>query len=153
MDWHGIETHVASVSSSEVSFRTLRNARALTMLTGMAMRERTWRSIRSSLPYDGKNRLDGILPEVASKDCIKVLVAAASSDFNTGEPTLSTMKAAISRGWNIVSMEKAPLVVAFDDLTEMAKKFNVKLRYSGATARAFPPSTSPRSPSQELRSW
>ena len=137
MDWHGIETHLASVSSSR-GFVSDASGLDLDVLTGMAIREENLAEHPNFVPYDGKNRLDGILPEVASKDCIKVLVAAASSDFNTGEPTLSTMKAAISRGWNIVSMEKAPLVVAFDDLTEMAKKFGVKLRYSGATAAGLP---------------
>lgn len=137
LDWHGIEPQFVSVSSSR-GFVADPTGLDVDVLTGMAIREENLSCHPDFVEYGAKNNLDGILPEVSSKDCVKILVAAASSDFETGEPTLSVMKSAISRGWNIASMEKAPLVVAFDELTDMARKFGVKLRYSGATAAGLP---------------
>ncbi len=137
LNWHGIEAQFVAVSSSR-GFVADPTGLDVDLLAGMAIREENLAEHPHFTPFDSKNRIDGLLPEVSSKDCVKILVAAASSDFATGEPTLSVMKAAISRGWHIASMEKAPLVVAFDELTEMAKKFGVKIRYSGATAAGLP---------------
>lgn len=137
LNWHGIEPKFASVSSSR-GYVANPEGLDIDVLAGMAIREQNLAEHPDFVPYGTKDRMDGILPEVAGKDCIKVLVAAASSDFETGEPTLSIMKSAIARGWNIASMEKSPLVAAFDELTEMARKFGVELRYSGATAAGLP---------------
>ncbi len=137
LSWHGIEAQFVAVSSSR-GFISDPTGLDIDVLTGMAIREENLAEHPLFVPYDQKNRIDGSLPEVSSKDCVRVLVAAASSDFHTGEPSLSVMKSAISRGWHIASMEKSPLVVAFDELTDMAKKFGVKIRYSGATAAGLP---------------
>jgi homoserine dehydrogenase len=67
-----------------------------------------------------------------------VFVDCTPSDFKTGEPGLSFMTAAISRGWHVAAASKGALVLKFRDITDLAAKRGVRLRYSGATGAALP---------------
>lgn len=67
-----------------------------------------------------------------------VLVEATPTDIKTGEPGLSHIRHAIARGMHVVSLNKGPFVVAFEELTRAAAERGVELKLSGATAAALP---------------
>jgi len=78
-----------------------------------------------------------ILDKVAREE-IGIVVEATPTDLKTGEPGLSHIRAALSRGFSVVSLAKGPLVVAFGELLTLARKHGATIRYSGAVAAALP---------------
>jgi homoserine dehydrogenase len=67
-----------------------------------------------------------------------VVVECTPSNIKSGEPGLSHVRRALDSGWHVVTANKGPLVVDFRGLTERAKKNEVALKISGATAAALP---------------
>ncbi len=67
-----------------------------------------------------------------------VVVDCTPSDLNTGEPSYSLIKTALSRGWHVVTASKGALVVYPSELDAEARKNQVALKVSGATAAALP---------------
>ncbi|PRR80102.1 Homoserine dehydrogenase [Clostridium liquoris] len=67
-----------------------------------------------------------------------ILVECTNSDINTGGMALNYILNAIERGMDVVIVSKGALVTNFHDIINKARKKNVKLKYSGATAAALP---------------
>ncbi len=67
-----------------------------------------------------------------------VLVDCTPSDLSTGEPGYGLIKTALSRGWHVVTASKGALVVHPSELAAEARKNQVALKASGATAAALP---------------
>jgi len=78
------------------------------------------------------------LQEVLSSIEPGVLVECTPSNIKSGEPGLSHLRQALERGWHVATANKGPLVVDFRGLREKAKKNEVALKISGATAAALP---------------
>jgi homoserine dehydrogenase len=82
--------------------------------------------------------------DVAAVDLIKqieadVLLEASPVNLDQGaEPGLSCIRIALQKGMHVVTPNKGPLVVAFDDLHALAVENNVKLRYDGTVAGGLP---------------
>lgn len=55
-----------------------------------------------------------------------------------GEPGLSAVRAALDKGWYVVSANKAPLVLAFQELTRLARARGVSLAYSATVCGGLP---------------
>lgn len=67
-----------------------------------------------------------------------VVVEATPTDIWTGEPGLSHITKAMEHGFSVISLSKGPLVVAFEQLSRLAKENNLGFKYSGAVAAALP---------------
>lgn len=67
-----------------------------------------------------------------------VLVECTPSNIKTGEPGLSHLRQALSKGWNAAVANKGPLVFDFKGLKQVAQKNRASLKFSGATAAALP---------------
>jgi homoserine dehydrogenase len=81
----------------------------------------------------------GLRPDVAFATIEPgVFVDCTPSDLKTGEPALSHMTSAISRGWHVVAASKGALVLKFREITELAARKGVRLRYSAAVGAALP---------------
>jgi homoserine dehydrogenase len=81
----------------------------------------------------------GLRPDIAFATIEPgVLVECTPSDIKTGEPGLSHITSAISRGWHVVSASKGALVMKFREITDLAAKRGVRLRYSAAVGAALP---------------
>ncbi len=81
----------------------------------------------------------GLRPDIAFATIEPgVLVDCTPSDIKTGEPALSHITSAISRGWHVVAASKGALVLKFREITDLAAKRGVRLRYSGAVGAALP---------------
>ncbi len=67
-----------------------------------------------------------------------LMVEATPTNIVDGEPGLTHIEKALARGMHVVTANKGPLVVAFKELTDLAKKEGVKLKYEAAVAGALP---------------
>jgi homoserine dehydrogenase len=67
-----------------------------------------------------------------------VLVECTPSDLRTGEPGLSHLTAALENGWHAAAASKGALVLRFKELTGLARKNGLQLKFSGAAAAALP---------------
>ncbi|MEW6592223.1 MAG: homoserine dehydrogenase [Candidatus Hadarchaeota archaeon] len=60
------------------------------------------------------------------------------TNINTGEPGLGHIKAAMKAGRHVITSNKGPLVVAFQELASLAKKQGIEFRYSSSVGGAIP---------------
>ena len=67
-----------------------------------------------------------------------VLVETTPTDIKTGEPALSHVRAALSRGLHVASANKGPFVHHYRELRDLATKQGVTLKLSAAAAAALP---------------
>ena len=81
----------------------------------------------------------GVTPAelAASLDCDLVL-EASPVNLTDGEPGLSVVRAALQRGITVVLANKAPLVLAYAELHDLAKATGAGLAYSATVCGALP---------------
>jgi len=92
---------------------------------------------------DGANKLEGYLPAVTAEQIVDsveadLLVEASPVNLKTGNPGLQAIRSALVKGWSVVSANKAPLVLAFDELNSLADEHGGKLAYSAAVCGGLP---------------
>ena len=80
---------------------------------------------------------------VAARDMLDaveadLVVEASPTNLRDGEPGLSCVRASLQRGRHVVLANKGPLVLAFGELSDMARSSAVKLLYSGTVAGGLP---------------
>ena len=68
----------------------------------------------------------------------EMLVDASPTNLEDGEPGLSCTRSALNAGQHIVTANKGPLVLAFQELTSLARKAGCRLLYSGTVAGGLP---------------
>lgn len=67
-----------------------------------------------------------------------VLVENTLTNLKDGEPGLSTMRTAIQRKMHVVTANKGPLVLAYQELFALAKENGVKIHHSATVAGGLP---------------
>jgi homoserine dehydrogenase len=67
-----------------------------------------------------------------------VVFELTPTNIKTGEPGLSHIKAAMKAGKHVITSNKGPLVVAFRELDELARRQGVEFRYSASVGGAIP---------------
>jgi homoserine dehydrogenase len=67
-----------------------------------------------------------------------LLVEASPGNLEDGQPGLGCIEAALSRGMHVVTANKAPLVLAFSRLLDLARSQGVKLRFDATVAGGLP---------------
>ena len=67
-----------------------------------------------------------------------VLIETTPTDIQTGEPAMSHIREALSRGIHVVSANKGPFIRAYRELTGLARENNARLKISAAAAAALP---------------
>ncbi|MEZ4635826.1 MAG: homoserine dehydrogenase [Caldilineaceae bacterium] len=83
--------------------------------------------------------VDGHTTQEALQRCDCDLVLDASPvNLKDGEPGLGVVRAALRRGIHVVLANKAPLVLAFQELHLLAAQHNARLRYSATVCGALP---------------
>lgn len=97
------------------------------------------------LKEEGKHTtdLEGYLPgettmSITDRVAADLLVEGAPANLTTGNPGLHVMRCALKKGWVVVSANKAPLVLAFDEFNELAGSRSKKLSYSAAVCGGLP---------------
>jgi homoserine dehydrogenase len=87
--------------------------------------------------------LPGYVPGATPADVLATLACdlvldASPVNLQTGEPGLSAVRAALGRGIPAVLANKAPLVLAFHELHELARRHNTGLGFSATVCGALP---------------
>lgn len=67
-----------------------------------------------------------------------VLLEATPVNLDTGEPGLTAIRGALQRGWDVVSANKGPLVLAFSELMQLAHQSGAHLAYSATVCGGLP---------------
>ena len=75
---------------------------------------------------------------IAAEVDYDTLVEVTPTNAETGEPALSTIKIALSRGKHVVTSNKGPISLAYRDLKALAKENNADIRFEGTVAGAVP---------------
>ncbi|MEM1508225.1 MAG: homoserine dehydrogenase [Candidatus Bathyarchaeia archaeon] len=83
-------------------------------------------------------KYSGTAIELINGDLCDVLVEATPTNIRDGEPGLTHIKLALSKGIHVVTPNKGPLVLAFRELVSLAEKNDCDLLYEGAVAGAIP---------------
>ncbi len=66
------------------------------------------------------------------------LCEASPTNLSTGEPGLNVIRAALERGMHVVTANKGPLVLAFPELTALARKNGVALKFCATVCGGLP---------------
>ncbi|MBS7634939.1 homoserine dehydrogenase [Candidatus Bathyarchaeota archaeon] len=83
-------------------------------------------------------RAGGSASELINEDLCNVIVEATPTNIKDGEPGLTHIRLALSRGIHVVTPNKGPLVLAFRELTSIAERNSCDLLYEGTVAGAIP---------------
>ena len=75
---------------------------------------------------------------IAAEVDYDVLVEVTPTNAETGEPALSTIKIALSRGKHVVTSNKGPISLYYRELESLAEENGVSLRFEGTVAGAVP---------------
>lgn len=75
------------------------------------------------------------LVSVANAD---ILVELSLTNMKDGEPGLSTIRSALTRKMNVVTANKGPLVLEFQELMALARKHSVRLLHSATVTGGLP---------------
>ena len=84
---------------------------------------------------DWKNAKSLEAIEVVDAD---IVLELTPGDIKTGEPGISHIKKALECGKHVVTSNKAPIALRFQELTGLAKKKGLKLRYEATVGGAIP---------------
>jgi len=76
--------------------------------------------------------------DVIKKADYDVLIEVTPTNALTGEPALGYIRAALARKKHIVTSNKGPIALAYRELSELAKKKGVALRYEATVGGAIP---------------
>lgn len=67
-----------------------------------------------------------------------LLLEATPVDLETGEPGLTAIQEALQRGFDVVSANKGPLVLAFSELMQVAHQSGARFAYSATVCGGLP---------------
>ena len=96
-------------------------------------------SIAAYAPRDVTQAYPGMAPlELVEQLDADVLCEATPVSLDDGEPGLSCIRAAMRRGMHVVTPNKGPLVLAYPELTALARVQGVQLRFCGTVAGGLP---------------
>ena len=76
--------------------------------------------------------------DAGPRACPVVLCEATPVNLDHGEPGLSCIRAALRKGMHVVTANKGPLVLAYDELLTKASEQGVELRFCGTVAGGLP---------------
>ena len=91
----------------------------------------------SDYPKGGRTDWQGI-DIVRETPNVDVLVETTPTDIQTGEPALSHIRCALSRGTHVISANKGPFIRSYRSLKSLASDHGAILKLSAAAAAALP---------------
>ncbi|MGC9398941.1 MAG: homoserine dehydrogenase [Anaerolineae bacterium] len=89
--------------------------------------------------YPRRGRRDWDSPTLVANADADILLEASPVNLEQGaEPGLTCVRTALERGMHVATPNKGPLVVAFDELHDLAAAHGVQLRFDGTVAGGLP---------------
>ena len=102
-------------------------------------RKETGEGSRGAVSPEGKSEALASYPDLAAKLGAFVLVEALQTNIKTGQPGLDLIRSALSKGLNVVTVDKGPMVRGFDMLMQAAaERTGTRLAYTGTIGVAIP---------------
>jgi homoserine dehydrogenase len=95
-------------------------------------------SIEGLSEYDGGFFEEGSSIELIEQCEADIIIEVTPTNIINGEPGLTNIKKALEKKMHVVTANKGPLVVAFRELTNLARENSVKLKYEATVAGALP---------------
>jgi len=95
-------------------------------------------SVKRLSEYSAEYREGEPTESLIENSDVDLMVEATPTNIRDGEPGLTFIRRALSRGIHVVTSNKGPLVVAFRELTSLAEKKDRCLLYEGTVAGAIP---------------
>jgi homoserine dehydrogenase len=89
----------------------------------------------SGLPGEG---FDGDALEMIRSVEADVVLEATYTDIKTGEPATSHMREALSRGLHVVTSNKGPLALKYQELAQLAREKGVRFLFEGTVMSGTP---------------
>lgn len=93
---------------------------------------------RGAATYPGAGRAGMTAPQMLSACEAELVVDASPTNLRDGEPGLGCQRLALQTGRHVVTANKGPLVLAYDELTSAAAEAGLKLSFSGTVAGGLP---------------
>jgi len=100
--------------------------------------EKIVENLKEGKGFDPFPKGEGTFGELLEKSRATMLAEATPTDLKTGEPGLSYIRAALSRGIHVTTTNKGPVAVAFDELSTLADTCGAKFRYEGVVMSGTP---------------
>ena len=100
--------------------------------------EKIVKNLNEGKGLDAFNKYQAPFGELLEKSRATMMAEATPTDFKTGEPGLTHIRAALSRGIHVTTTSKGPVYVAYDELTTLAKSCGAKFRYEGTVMSGTP---------------
>ena len=94
--------------------------------------------MRETRTFEKLPRAEGSFEELLERSGATVLAEGTPTNLKTGEPGLTHIRAALSRGISVTTTNKGPIALAFDELTELAKANGAQLSYEGVVMSGTP---------------
>ncbi len=88
--------------------------------------------------YSHWGRPGGAALEMVQTAEADLLLEASPANLEDGQPGLGCIETALSRGMHVVTANKAPLVLAFPRLLDLARSHGVRLRFDATVAGGLP---------------
>lgn len=96
------------------------------------------REIKTNRSFANLKQASGDFASLLDSSGATMLVEATPTDLKTGEPGLTHIRTAVSRGISVTTTNKGPLSVAWDELARTAKDCGAQLRYEGIVMSGTP---------------
>lgn len=96
------------------------------------------KAIREDRSFSRFAQAEGDFAALLDASGTTVLAECTPTNLSTGEPGLTHIRAALSRGINVTTTNKGPIAVAFDELTCLADECGAKLTYEGVVMSGTP---------------
>ncbi|WFN35202.1 homoserine dehydrogenase [Methanogenium sp. S4BF] len=81
---------------------------------------------------------DITVSDILSSDAYDVLVEVSPTNAETGEPALGYIREALAGGKHVVTSNKGPVALRFEELHTLAAEHNATLRYEATVCGAIP---------------
>ncbi len=89
-----------------------------------------------AFPYGGKPGM--VAPEMVKRAKADLLLEASPVNLESGQPGLHCTRLALAQGWHAVLANKAPLVLAYQELSAAAASQGKRLAFSATVCGALP---------------
>lgn len=84
----------------------------------------------------GRQGMSG--PELIARAEADALLEASPLNLDTGQPALNCIRAALSRGMHVVTANKGPLALAYQELMKLARSNGVGIKFSATVGGGLP---------------
>ena len=127
---HGVEFQIVLIADSS---GVASNAEGYDPATVLAAKEAGTPVLDMAGALPGQS-----VTEVLSNTACDLVFEASPVDLKTGGPGLAVARAALSNGMSVVLANKGPIVLAFEELHQLAAEKGVGLKYSATVCGGLP---------------